>query len=128
MRAGSMVVLPKLKKLELPYTPAVPFHRYLSIGNKTLSWKYYLQPHVSCRIICLFVCLQLCPGHTEVPGPGIKPTALQWPKPQQWQCQILNTGHQGTPIAGLFIIAEIEKQPKCSLMIKRIKKMWDMYL
>ena len=26
----------------------------------------------------------------EVLGPGIKPLPQQWPKPQQWQCQILN--------------------------------------
>jgi len=35
-------------------------------------------------LIHLFTLFWLCPRHTEVPGPGIKPKALQW------QCTILN--------------------------------------
>ena len=43
--------------------------------------------------------------HVEVPRPGIKPMPSQWPKLQQWQCQILNPlGHQGTPFINLFLI------------------------
>ena len=38
------------------------------------------------------------PWHVEVPGPGIKPVAKQWPKPQRWKCQVLNPlSHQGSP-------------------------------
>ena len=38
------------------------------------------------------------PWHAEFPGPRIKPTPQQRPKPLHWQCQILNLlGHQVTP-------------------------------
>ena len=44
-----------------------------------------------------------CLQYAEVPRSGIKPVPQQWPKPHQWQCQILNSlGHQGTP--GCFLI------------------------
>lgn len=29
--------------------------------------------------------------HVEVSGPGVKPTPQKWPRPLQWQCQIVNT-------------------------------------
>ena len=36
--------------------------------------------------------------HVEVSGPGIQPMPQQWPKPLQWQCQILNpVSHRGIP-------------------------------
>ena len=37
-----------------------------------------------------FILGGLCLQHVEVPGPGIKPMTKQWPKPLQWQHQILN--------------------------------------
>lgn len=30
---------------------------------------------------CLYLFIQQFPKHVEVPGPGIKPKAQQWPKP-----------------------------------------------
>ena len=37
-----------------------------------------------------------------LPGPGIEPMPQLQPKPQQWQCQILNLlSHQGTPISSV---------------------------
>ena len=37
----------------------------------------------------LFILFWPCPRPAEAPGPGIQPTPLQWPEPQQWQCWIL---------------------------------------
>ena len=48
------------------------------------------------KLVCLFVCPQS--HHMEVPRPGIQPVPQQWPKPKQWQHQVLNPlSHQGTP-------------------------------
>ena len=45
----------------------------------------------------VFLFLWPRPGHAEVPGPEIEPLPQQCPKPQQWQCRVLNPlSHQET--------------------------------
>ena len=79
----------RLPPQERPWAlPKSLTHRDDSCGFKQLSF----------GVICLFACLfWLCPWHQEVSRPGIEPLPQQWPKPQQCQCQILNSlSHQGT--------------------------------
>ena len=50
------------------------------------------------------------PQHAEVPWPGIKPVPQQWPKPQLWQCQILNYYPPGNSGVDVFLrVLEIAK-------------------
>ena len=75
--------------------------------NKIVGYKIDTQK----SIVIFFFCL--CPWHVEIPGPGIKTTPQQWPKPQQWQFQILNLlSHQGTPQLYFYILAMNHLQMK----------------
>ena len=45
-----------------------------------------------------------CLWPVEDPGQGIESMPLKWPKPQQWQHQVLSLlGHQGTPQGTAFL-------------------------
>ena len=59
---------------------------------------------------CLFVfCFWLCHGTWSF-GPGTELVPQQWPKPRQWQCQILNPlSHQGTPHVAIFVKLQLTK-------------------
>ena len=76
------------------------------IGVCTCIYLAVCIPEYTCKgmchaCVCVFLpsFLPLWLQHAEVPEPGIKPAAHQWPKPQQWQCCIFNLlSHQGTPM------------------------------
>ena len=45
------------------------------------------------------------PEHMEIPWPGMGPAPQQWPKPLQWQCQILNLlHHKRTPFSSFSLL------------------------
>lgn len=54
-------------------------------------------PVVITELKSFFFYIWLCPWHSKVSRPGIKPMPLQWPEPQQWRCWVLNpVNHQET--------------------------------
>ena len=61
-------------------------------------------------MIYIYIFFLPCLWHVEVPTPGIKTIPQQWPKPQQWQCQILNPlHHKGIPKYTWYFDKELQK-------------------
>ena len=72
-----------------------PFHVLLSF--------YWDIIHIPYHKIHLFFFFLLWPWHTEIPRLGIEPVSQRQPKPQQWQCEVINPlHHQGFPKSTLL--------------------------